>query len=98
MRVLQTIMVKHVALITTKMIMNVTSPVEAPRNPAMNLASAVFILGWAGAYYVPVFLHFFVELYRESNEKTRRLTVPLLVIKLSQNRETIHTTSLHKSI
>ena len=44
MRVLQAIMVKHVALITTKMIMNVTSPVEA----AMNLASAVFILGWAG--------------------------------------------------
>ena len=48
MRVLQAILVKHVALIATKMIMNVTSPVEAPRNPAMNLASAVFILGWAG--------------------------------------------------
>ena len=47
MKVLQAILVKHVALITTKMIMNVTSPVEAPRNPGMNLASAVFILGWA---------------------------------------------------
>ena len=48
MRVLQAILVKHVALITMKMIMNATSTVEAPRNPAMNLASAVFILGWAG--------------------------------------------------
>ena len=40
---------KHVVLFTTKTIMNVTAPVEAPRNPAINLVSAVvFILGWDG--------------------------------------------------
>ena len=47
MKVLQAILVEHVDLITTKMIMNLTSPVETPRNPAMNMVSLVFILGWA---------------------------------------------------
>ena len=45
-------MVKHVDLIKKKMIMNLTSPVETPRNPAMNLVSVVFILGWAWEVWV----------------------------------------------
>ena len=52
MKVLQAILVKHVDLITTKMIMNFTSPVETARNPAMNLVSLVFILGWAWEVWV----------------------------------------------
>ena len=48
MKVLHVILVKHVSLFTTKTIMNVTAPVEAPRNPAINLVSAIFILWWDG--------------------------------------------------
>ena len=51
-KVLQAILVKHVALITTKMIMNVTTPVETLRNPAMNLVSVVFIPGWGWEVWV----------------------------------------------
>ena len=39
-----------------------------------------------------------VELYRECNKKTRRVTISLLLIKLLQNGQTVHTTCLHESI
>ena len=49
MKLLQAILVKHADLITTKMIMNLTSSVETPRNPAMNLVSPV---GWPWEVWV----------------------------------------------
>ena len=48
MKDLRVILVKHVSLFTTKTIMNVTAPVEALRNPAINLVSAIVILWWDG--------------------------------------------------